>query len=52
MKKGDRVRHKRKGWLGIIHQFDKYLILVDWSDHIGVRFRLARRDDLEVVDDD
>ena len=51
MKKGNRVRHKIKGWLGTIRQFGKYLILVDWSDHSGVRFRWARREDLEVIDE-
>ena len=52
MKKGDRVRHKRKGWIGTIHQFGKYLVLVDWSDHFGVRCRWARGEDLEVLHDD
>ena len=51
MKKGDRVRHKSKGWLGIIRQFGKYLILVDWSDRFGVRCRWAREEDLEVIDE-
>jgi len=51
MKKGNRVRHRSKGWLGTIHQFGKYLILVDWSDHVGVRCRWARREDLEVIDE-
>jgi len=51
MKKGNRVRHRSKGWLGTIHRFGKYLILVDWSDHVGVRCRWARREDLEVIDE-
>ena len=51
MKKNDRVKHKIKGWLGVVHSFGKYLILVDWSDHLGVRCRWAREEDLEVIDD-
>ena len=51
MKKGDKVRHKFKDWLGVVYSFEKYGVLVDWSDHIGIRFRLARRNDLEVLDE-
>ena len=50
MKKNDRVRHKIKGWLGVVHSIQKHGVLVDWSDHIGIRFRLARLEDLEVLD--
>ena len=52
MKKGNRVRHRSKGWLGVVYSFEKYGVLVNWSDHAGVRFRLARREDLEVIDDE
>lgn len=51
MKKNDKVKHKIKGWLGVVYSFEKYGVLVDWSDHVGIRFRLARREDLEVLDD-
>ena len=51
MKRGDRVRHKRREWLGVVHSFEKYGVLVNWSDRIGVRFRLARSQDLEVIDE-
>ena len=51
MKKGDRVRHKIKGWLGVVYSFEKYGVLVDWSDETGVRFRLASLETLEVIDD-
>ena len=51
MKKGDRVRHKIKDWLGVVYSFEKYRVLVDWSDKSGVRFRLARQEDLEVINE-
>ena len=51
MKKNDKVKHKIKGWLGVVYSFEKHGVLVDWSDKFGVRFRLVRREDLEVVDD-
>ncbi len=49
MKKNDRVKHKIKGWLGVVYSLEKYGVLVDWSDKSGVRFRLARWEDLEVI---
>ena len=51
MKNGDKVKHKIKGWFGVSYSFEKYGILVNWSDNTGVRFRLARRGDLEVLDE-
>ena len=50
MKKHNRVRHKIKDGLGVVYSIDKHGVLVNWSDQVGIRFRLARRDDLEVID--
>ncbi len=51
MNKGDKVRHKFKGWIGVIYSFGRYGVLVDWSDETGVRFRLASLETLEVIND-
>ena len=51
MNKGDRVKHKTKGWIGLVYSLQKHGALVDWSDEQGIRFRLASLDDLEVLDD-
>ena len=49
MKVGDRVKHKAKGWIGVVHSIHKYVVLVDWSDELGIRFRGARPEHLEVL---
>ena len=49
MNKGDRVRHKTKGWIGIIHSFTKHGVLVDWSDSTGVMVRSANLDSIELI---
>ena len=51
MNKGDRVRHKIKGWVGIIHSFTKYGALVDWSDNAGVVVRSTNLDNIEPIHD-
>ena len=54
MKVGDRVRHKKKGWLGIVADFMKRNtgVLVNLSDKHGIRFRWIRSEDLEVIEDE
>ena len=47
---GDKVRHKKRGFIGVIYSFEKHGILVDWSDKTGICFRLASPDNLEVLD--
>ena len=51
MKVGDKVRHKTKDWIGIVHSFHKYVALIDWSDELGIRFRKARVEHLEVINE-
>ncbi len=51
MNKGDRVRHKIKGWLGVVYSLEKHGVLVDWSDETGVCFRLASLESLGLIDD-
>ena len=51
MKQGDRVKHKIKGWVGLIHSIEKHGVLVNWSDDHGIKFRLASLDSLEIFDD-
>ena len=50
MKQGDRVKHKIKGWVGMIHSIQKHGFLVNWSDEQGIKFRLASLDNLEALD--
>ena len=50
MNKGDKVRHKNKGFIGVIYSFEKYGVLVDWSDKTGICFRLVNPNNLEVLD--
>ena len=51
IKIGDIVRHVDKGWIGIVADFQKRNagILVNLSDHSGVKFRWIRREKLELV---
>ena len=53
MKVGDKVRHVKKGWIGIVADFMTRNpgVLVNLSDETGVRFRWFHRDSLEVVDE-
>jgi heat shock protein HspQ len=44
---GDKVRHKKRGFVGVIYSFEKYGLLIDWSDKSGVCFRLVNPDSLE-----
>ena len=48
---GDAVRHKTKGWIGIVAAFWKRNggVLVDFSDNKGIRFRCVHIDNLEVI---
>ena len=54
MNVGDRVRHKKKGWIGIVADFMKRNpgVLVNLSDKTGVRFRWIHKDNLEVINED
>tara|TARA_R110000823_G_C15790319_1_gene486066 strand:- start:69 stop:230 length:162 start_codon:yes stop_codon:yes gene_type:complete len=49
MNKGDKVRHKKKGFVGVIYSFEKYGAIVNWSDKTGICFRLVRPSNLEVL---
>ena len=51
MKVGDRVRHIKKGWIGIVGGFMKRNpgVMVNLSDKSGIRFRWIHRDNLEVI---
>jgi len=54
MKIGDLVRHKKKGWVGIVADFMNRNsgVLVDLSDEEGVMFRWISIYNLEVIDED
>jgi len=51
VKVGDKVRHKKFGLIGIIHEIAKHSILVNWTDESGVMFRWTRKKDLEVINE-
>ena len=46
MQIGDKVKHIHKGWIGVIYSIEKYGYLIDWSNHLGIRFRMASIKDL------
>ena len=46
MNKGDRVKHKTKGWIGLVYSLQKHGALVDWSDEDRVD---VHDDYLEVI---
>ena len=50
---GNKVRHKKKGWIGTVAGFMKRNpgVLVNLSDSTGVRFRWIHKDNLEVIDE-
>jgi len=51
VKTGDTVRHKTKGWVGIVAGFMKRNpgVLINLSDASGIRFRWVHRKNLEVI---
>lgn len=51
MKVGNAVRHKRKGWIGIILEISEKTpgVLVDISDESGIMVRTMNRNELEVI---
>ena len=51
MKVGDTVKHKRKGWVGMILEISTRTagVLVNISDSSGVMCRSIHRDNLEVL---
>jgi hypothetical protein len=51
MKVGDTVKHKKKGWVGIVLMISKRTkgVVVDISDKTGVMVREINRDDLEII---
>lgn len=53
MKLGDRVRHKTKGWEGIVTDFMKRNsgVLVNLSDESGILFRWIDIRDLGVINE-
>ena len=52
MKIGDVVKHRSKGWIGIVTDFMKRNpgVLVNISDRMGIKFVWIHRNDLEVIE--
>ena len=50
---GDKVRHRRLGWVGIVSEFQKRNggVLVNLSDDKGIKYRWIHILNLEVIND-
>ena len=53
MKVGDTVKHKHRGWVGVILEISTRTsgVLVDISDSSGIMCRSVHKDNLEVINE-
>jgi len=53
VKVGDTVKHKHRGWVGVILEISKRTsaVIVDISDSSGIMGRSVHKDHLEVINE-